>query len=127
MRTRVLTGAITFLVGTAMVFGALYLDQIQGREADSIGLYQVVVALTGYMVLIGGIMFMIREKGLARIVRNILFIGGGVITFVSTFADYMNVEGAKGFDKFQMVGIGYGFILVMGGFVIYTLRRQASN
>jgi hypothetical protein len=118
MPTKTRIGILFFFLGLFMVFGALYLDQIRGAKTSVLGLYQIVATIIGYMILTIGLMVAFQTHGAHKSVRNILFIGGGVIAFVSILADYVGAATPPGFDRFQMVGLAVGAVLVGIGFFL---------
>lgn len=107
-----------FFLGLFLVLGALYLDQIRGAQASLLGLYQIAATLIGYMIMGIGVTVLMQHHGARKNVRTILFMGGGVIAFVSILADYVGAATPPGFDRFQIVGLGIGTVLIGIGFFL---------
>ncbi len=107
-----------FFLGLFLVLGALYLDQIRGAQTSLLGLYQIVATIIGYMIIGIGVTVALQHHGARRSVRNILFVGGGVITFVSILADYVGAATPPGFDRFQSLGLVVGLLVVGIGFFL---------
>ena len=119
-RTR--NGILAFFIGLGIAVVSLYMDVIRGASSGTIGLYQVVGALTGYTIAgIGAIMVMNQSK-LRRVMQKILFYSGFIIVAISLLADHIGIAGEPGFDKFQGVGTLVGLIIVSVGFYVRPFR-----
>ena len=120
-------GLLAFIGGLIMAVGALYIDAIRGESSGTIGLYQIVGALTGYTISGFGVVMVMKETELRKTLQTILFYSGGIITAVSVLADYVGVIGPKGFDKFQMAGTAVGLFIVAFGLFVYPQRFSSQN
>lgn len=115
IRRKTRNGIIAFFAGLGIILGSLYIDAIRGNPSGTIGIYQVVGALTGYILSgIGGVLVM-KDAHLRRTVQDILLYGGGVIVAISILADHIGIAGKPGFDKFQIVGIIIGLVILTAG------------
>ena len=118
-------GLLAFLAGLIFAVIALYIDVIRGNSLGTIGLYQIVGALTGYTISGIGIVMVMKETELRKTLQTFLFYGGGLIAAISVFADYIGVTGPQGFDKFQMVGLISGLVIVVCS--IFVLPQRLWN
>jgi len=118
MKNKVQIGILTFFLGLAMIFGSLYLDEIRGIKAESFGLYQIIGAFLGYTVLGLGLVFIFQDLEVHKSVRTIFYIGGGIVAIVSALADYLGVAGPLGFDRYQIVGLVFGALMIGIGFFL---------
>lgn len=127
IRRKTRNGIIAFFAGLGIVVGSLYIDAIRGNPSGTIGIYQVVGALTGYIISgIGGVLVM-QDGHLRRTTQDILLYGGSVIVAISIFADYIGIAGAPGFDKFQVIGIIVGLIIAAAGISMIPHRFISRN
>jgi len=118
IRHNIRSGLFAFFLGLCIALGALYIDVIQGNASGTIGIYQVVGALTGYMLSGIGVILIMKATKPRKAIQSSLLYGGGVIVAISIAADHIGIAGASGFDRFQGVGLVIGLIiLVMGVFV----------
>lgn len=123
MEHRSRNGALAFLLGLFVVVGSLYIDAFRGDASGTIGLYQIVGALAGYIVSAVGVVLIAKETGVRKAVQNIMFYGGGIIILVSMFTDYIGIPGTPaGFDRFQMLGTAVGVVIVVLGFFVLPTR-----
>jgi hypothetical protein len=111
-------GILSFFLGIIIVVGSLYSDVIRGDASGTIGLYQVVGALTGYMLAIIGILLVVKQTKPRKSIQNSFLYGGGIIVAVSIFADHIGIAGAAGFDNFQWIGIFVGAIILATGIFV---------
>jgi uncharacterized membrane protein YedE/YeeE len=118
MKNKVQIGILTFFFGLAMIFGALYLDEIRGIKTESFGLYQIIGAFLGYTILGLGLVLILQDVDTHKSVRKIFYIGGGIIGIVSALADYLGVAGPSGVDRYQIVGMIFGAVLVGIGVIL---------
>lgn len=126
MEHRSRNGALAFLLGLFMVVGSLYIDVFRGDTSGTIGLYQIVGALTGYIVSAAGVVLVAKESEVRKAVQNIMFYGGGLIILVSVFTDYIGIPGTPaGFDRFQILGTAVGVVIVVVG--LFVLPTRFSN
>ena len=118
MQNKARVGLLMFLSGLIIVPLSLYSDNIRGMKTTSIGLYQVIAAILGYLsAWIGGILFM-KATQITKAIKSSLYYGGGIIFLLSLLADYVGLGDAPGIDSFQIVGMILGIILAGVGFVI---------
>jgi len=115
-------GLLAFLGGLMVAVAALYVDVIRGNPLGTIGLYQIVGALTGYTISGVGAVMVMKETELRKTLQTILFYSGGLIAAISVFADYIGVAGPQGFDQFQVVGIIVGLVIVLFGVFVMPQR-----
>jgi len=115
-------GLLAFLSGLIFAVAALYVDVIRGNPLGTIGLYQIVGALTGYTISGVGAVMVMKETELRKTLQTILFYSGGLIAAISVFADYIGVAGPQGFDQFQVVGIIVGLVIVLFGVFVMPQR-----
>jgi hypothetical protein len=120
-------GILAFLGGLLFAVTALYIDIIRGDKSYSIGLYQIVGALTGYIISGAGGVLVMKETEVRKTLQNIFFYGGTIIVAISLFADYLNVTGPAGFDKFQTVGLSIGLVIIASGIFILPQRLLNTN
>lgn len=118
MKNKVQIGIAAFFLGLVMIFGSLYLDEIRGVKTESFGLYQIIGALLGYIVLGLGLVFIFQDLEVHKSVRKILYIGGSIIGVVAALADYLGVAGPSGLDRYQIVGLVFGALMVGIGFFL---------
>lgn len=111
-------GIWAFLLGLVTSIGALYSDLIRGDMSGTIGLYQVVGALTGYLLSGIGVMLVMKADKLRKALQNSLLYGGAVILAVSLTADYIGIAGPAGFDKFQANGMIVAVLILIIGILI---------
>jgi hypothetical protein len=107
-----------FFLGLFIVIGALYLDKIRGQATSSLGLYQIIATIIGYMIFSFGAVASLQGHSTYKSSRNILFGGGGLIVAISALADYVSIATKPGFDKFQIIGAAVGIVLVVIGFFL---------
>ena len=118
MQNKARVGLLMFLSGLIIVPLSFYLDNIRGMKTTSIGLYQVIAAIMGYLIAwIGGILFM-KATQITKAIKSSLYYGGGIIFLISLLADYVGLGDAPGIDSFQIVGMILGIILAVVGFVV---------
>jgi len=111
-------GIIAFFLGLCIAVSALYIDEIRGDAQGSIGLYQVVGALIGYMITaVGGVLVMKANK-LRKTIQNIILYSGVVIVGIAALADHIGIAGPSGFDGFQIVGIIVGLVILSAGIFV---------
>lgn len=115
-------GLLAFLGGLMFAVAALYVDVIRGNQLGTIGLYQIVGALTGYTISGVGVVMVMKETELRKTLQTLLFYSGGLIAAISLFADYIGVSGPKGFDQFQVVGLVAGLAVVLSGVFVLPQR-----
>ena len=115
-------GILAFFGGLVFAVTALYIDIIRGDRSYSIGLYQIVGALTGYIISGAGGVLVMKEKEVRKTLQNIFFYGGTLIAAISLFADHLNVTGPSGFDQFQTVGLSVGLVILACGVFILPQR-----
>ena len=115
-------GLLAFLGGLIVAVAALYVDVIRGNPLGTIGLYQIIGALIGYTISGVGTVMVMKETELRKTLQTILFYSGGLIAAISVFADYIGVDGPKGFDQFQIVGLVAGFAVVLFGVFVLPQR-----
>ncbi|HKJ37817.1 MAG TPA: hypothetical protein VJ972_03515, partial [Anaerolineales bacterium] len=72
-----------------------------------------------------GIVMVMKETELRKTLQAFLFYGGGLIAAISVLADYIGVTGPQGFDKFQMVGLITGLVIVVCS--IFVLPQRLWN
>ena len=118
MQNKARVGLLMFLSGLIIVPLSLYSDNIRGMKTTSIGLYQVIGAILGYLITwIGGIL-LVKATQITKAIKSSLYYGGGIIFLLSLLADYVGLGDAPGIDSFQIVGMILGIILAVVGFVI---------
>ena len=118
IRHNIRSGLLAFFLGLFISLGALYIDAVRDDTSGTIGLYQVVGALTGYTLSGIGVILIMKATKPRKAIQSSLLYGGGIIVAISVMADYIGIAGAPGFDKFQGVGIVVGvIILAIGVFV----------
>ena len=118
MQNKARVGLLMFLSGLIIVPLSFYLDNIRGMKTTSIGLYQVIGAILGYLITwIGGIL-LVKATQITKAIKSSLYYGGGIIFLLSLLADYVGLGDAPGIDSFQIVGMILGIILAVVGFVV---------
>jgi hypothetical protein len=118
MQNKTRVGLLMFLSGLIFALLSFYLDNIRGMETASLGLYQVMGAILGYLIAWIGIILFAKATQITKAIKNTLYYGGGIIFLISLFADYIGLGDAPGIDSFQLVGMILGIILAGVGFVI---------
>jgi hypothetical protein len=118
-------GILAFFTGLLVAIIALYIDVFRGDNSGTIGIYQIIGALIGYMFSGIGVVLIMKEVRIRKAVQNIVFIGGGTISIISIFSDYIGVAGALGFDKFQTAGTILGVLILLFG--VYVLPQRVLN
>jgi peptidoglycan/LPS O-acetylase OafA/YrhL len=124
---KIRNGALAFLAGLVIAGAALYMDVFRGDTSGTIGMYQIVGSLTGYMISGIGVVLIMKETEVRRTIQNMLFYGGAIIIAISVFADYLSVVGPSGFDRFQTLGLVVGLVIVASGFLILPQRFLNSQ
>ena len=119
---KIRNGLLAFLGGLLLAVAALYVDVIRGNSLGTIGLYQIVGALTGYTISGVGAVMVMKETELRKTLQTILLYSGGLIAAISVFADYISVAGPQGFDKFQFVGVIVGLVIILFGVFVLPQR-----
>ena len=118
MQTKNKVGVLLFLLGLLIALLSFYLDNLRGMETASIGLYQVMGAITGYLIAWIGIILFAKATRLTQAIKKTLYYGGGVIFFISLFADYVGLGDAPGIDFFQIAGLVFGIFLASIGYFL---------
>ena len=118
IRHNIRSGLLAFFLGLGIALGSLYIDVIQGDASGTIGLYQVVGALTGYMFSGIGVILIMKATKPRKAIQSSLLYGGSIIMVVSIAADFVGIAGPTGFDKFQINGIIVGVAIVVAGILI---------
>ena len=118
MQNKTRIGLLMFLSGLIFALLSFYLDNIRGMETASLGLYQVMGAILGYLIAWIGIILFAKATQITKGIKSTLYYGGGIIFLISLFADYIGLGDAPGIDRFQIVGIILGIILAGIGYVI---------
>ena len=118
MKYKVQFGIAGLIMGLFAIFGSLYFDQIRGVAVTSLGLYQIIGALLGYIILIAGLFLTLQDNEPRKSIQNVLYIGGGLITLGSALAEYLGVASPVGFDRYQIVGLVFGAALVVIGVIL---------
>jgi hypothetical protein len=118
MQNKTRAGILLFLLGLIIALLSFYSDNIRGMEKASIGLYQVIGAILGYLIAwIGGILIA-KATQITKAIKNTLYYGGAIIFLISLLADYIGLGDAPGIDRFQIAGMIFGVFLAGVGFVI---------
>ena len=118
MQNKTRIGLLMFLSGLIFALLSFYLDNIRGMETASLGLYQVMGAILGYLIAWIGIILFAKATQITKAIKSTLYYGGGIIFLLSLLADYIGLGDAPGIDSFQLVGMILGIILAGVGFVI---------
>jgi len=118
LQTKNKAGVLLFLLGLLIALLSFYLDNLRGMETASIGLYQVMGAITGYLIAWIGIILFAKAARIAQAIQKTLYYGGGVIFLISLFADYVGLGDAPGIDIFQIVGMALGLIIAGVGYFL---------
>ena len=116
------SGLLAFFLGLGIAIGALYIDVIQGNASGTIGLYQVVGALTGYMFTVIGVILIMKATKPRKTIQKSLLYGGTIIVSFSVTADHIGITGPAGFDKFQINGIIFGLAIAITGILVQPKR-----
>jgi hypothetical protein len=124
---KIRNGALAFLAGLIIAGAALYMDVFRGDTSGTIGMYQIVGSLTGYMISGIGVVLIMKETEVRKTIQNMLFYGGAIIVATSVFADYLGVVGPAGFDRFQTVGLVVGLVIFVSGLLILPQRFLNSQ
>ena len=119
---KIRNGILAFLFGLFVVVGALYIDVFRGGMSSTIGLYQIVGALTGYIISGIGATLVIKGTKVRKALQNILLYSGTIVAAISIFAEHLGVAGPSGFDKFQIVGLIVGLVIL--GFGVFVLPKR---
>lgn len=122
---KIRNGTLIFFGGLFMVIAALYMDAFQGKVQDTMDLYQITGAITGYIVSATGGVLIVKETRIRQTIQSILIYGGAIIVSISMFADFLNVYGPSGFDKFQIIGSLLGLTILTLG--IMVLPKKLLN
>lgn len=122
-------GILAFFLGLLIAASALYSDAIRGDASDTIGLYQVVGALTGYLLSGIGVILVMKATKLRKALQDSLLYGGAIILAISIAADYIGIAGTSGFDKFQVNGVLVGMVILIAGFLVrpQIISQKLSN
>ena len=99
---------------------------IQGNASGTIGLYQVVGALTGYMLSAIGVILIMKAAKPRKAIQSSLLYCGGIIVAISIVADHIGIAGSSGFDKFQINGIIVGLAITVAGILVQPQRLFKS-
>ena len=118
MQTKNKVGVLLFLLGLLIALLSFYLDNLRGMETASIGLYQVMGAITGYMIAWIGIVLFAKAARITQSIQKTLYYGGGIIFFISLLADFVGLGDAPGIDSFQIAGMVLGVFLAGVGYFI---------
>ena len=118
MQNKTKVGLLMFLSGLIFALLSFYLDNIRGMETASIGLYQVMGAILGYLLAWIGVILIAKATRITEAIKKTLYYGGGIIFLISLLADYIGLGDAPGIDTFQIVGMVLGFFLVGVGYFL---------
>ena len=118
MQNKTKVGLLMFLSGLIFALISFFLDYIRGMKTVSLGLYQVMGAILGFLIAWIGIILFAKATQITKAIKSTLYYGGGIIFLISLFADYIGLGDAPGIDRFQIVGIILGIILAGIGYVI---------
>jgi len=118
MQTKNKVGVLMFLLGLLFALLSFYLDNLRSMETASIGLYQVMGAITGYLIAWIGIILFAKAARITQAIKKTLYYGGGAIFFISLLADFIGLGDAPGIDTFQIVGMALGVFLAAVGYFL---------
>jgi len=118
MQNKSKVGGLMFLLGLIFAVLSFYSDTIRGMETNSIGLYQVMGAILGYLIAWIGIVLLVKTTQIMKTIKKSLYYGGGIIFLIALFADFVGLGDAPGIDSFQIAGMIFGVVLAGVGFII---------
>ena len=126
LKSKTRMGAMAIIFGLISVFTSFYIDQFLGRPPNALGLYQILGVLTGYLIAAVGVVLVVGIWDTRSALTRVLVTGGIILLVASAFADYLNIAGQPGFDKFQMVGIIFSVAVIVVGFGLRYLNLFKS-
>ena len=118
MQNKAKAGVLMFLLGMIFTLLSFYSDAIRGMETNSIGLYQVIGAIVGYLIAWIGIILLAKTTQITKTIKKSLYYGGAIIFLIALFADFIGLGDAPGIDSFQIAGMIFGVVLAGVGFII---------
>jgi len=118
LQTKTKVGVLMFLLGLFFALLSFYLDNLRGMATASIGLYQVMGAISGYLIAWIGVLLIAKETKLTEAIKKTFYYGGAIIFLISLLADFVGLGNAPGIDSFQIAGMLLGIILVGAGFFL---------
>ena len=89
MQNKTRIGLLMFLSGLIFALLSFYLDNIRGMETASLGLYQVMGAILGYLIAWIGIILFAKATQITKAIKSTLYYGGGIIFLLSLLVDYI--------------------------------------
>ena len=128
-------GIFCIVLGIMTLFLGIFPYAVNRNATPSIGLVQIVTMLAGLTFVVMGsycVVFALVHRGRPRnLLRDIgvrLGMTGLVISSASALADVMGVgshsSSALVFGFVQGIGMLAGFLIAMGGVLIYAIARQ---
>ena len=118
MQNKAKAGVLMFLLGLIFTILSFYSDTIRGMETNSIGLYQVIGAILGYLIAWIGIILFVKTTQITKTIKKSIYYGGAIIFLIALFADFVGLGDAPGIDSFQIAGMIFGIILAGVGYII---------
>ena len=118
MNNKVKAGVLMFVLGLVFALLSFYLDNLRGMETASIGLYQVIGAISGYLITWIGILLVAKATKLFEAIKKTLYYGGSIIFLLSLLADFIGLGNAPGIDGFQIAGMVLGIFLAGVGYFL---------